>query len=89
MRIEVGMHERMRSNGSDFWLSGKGSSIDEKDYEGHGYPVPISPLPSLLEELEKDGGIGESKSGRMHGGFKFFPRVAQVGEGKESVARNF
>jgi hypothetical protein len=83
------MHDRMRSNDSDFWISGKGSSINEKEDDIHGYPVPISPLPSLREDQEMmDPEMGRSNS-RKNAGFKFFPNVDQSGEGKEVVARSF
>ena len=93
LRIEVGMHNRMRSNDSDFWVSGKGSSINEKEVEGHGYPMPISPLPTLSEglELNTESQIGRTKSGRTitNGGLKFFPDVDQNDEGKEVVPREY
>jgi hypothetical protein len=82
----------MRSNDSDFWLSGKGSSINEKEIEGHGYPMPISPLPSLREGSEMDAQMGRSNSGRSNasnGGFSFFPSVDRSGEGKEVVPREY
>jgi hypothetical protein len=57
-RIEMGMHQRMKSDeNSEFWLSGKGSVVNEKEGDGFRYPRAISPLPSLKEE----------------GGFNLFP----------------
>ena len=82
------MHERMRSNDSDFWLSGKGSSIDEKEDDGHGYPRPISPLPSLKESQEMDPEMGRSNS-KKNAGFKFFPSVDQNELGQEVVPRSY
>lgn len=84
----------MRSDDSDFWVSGKGSSINEKEVEGHGYPMPISPLPSLREgqELDTQSQMGRSNSGRSNGqnpAFKFFPNVDRNGEGKEVVPREY
>jgi hypothetical protein len=89
LRIEVGMHQRMRSDDSDFWVSGKGSSVNEKEIDGHGYPMPISPLPRLPEGQEMDAEMGRSNSGNAIGGFKFFPAADRNGEGKEVVPRNF
>ena len=89
LRIEVGMHQRMRSDDSDFWVSGKGSNVDEKEVDGHGYPMPISPLPRLPEEQEMEGGFGRSNSGRANGGFKFLPNMNRNGEGKEVMPRDF
>lgn len=89
LRIEVGMHQRMRSNDSDFWVSGKGSSINEKEVDGHGYPMPISPLPRLPEGQEMEAGMGRSNSGWSNGGFKFFPNVDRSGEVKEVMPRDF
>ncbi len=63
------MHQRMLGDDSDFWLSGKGSSISEKEVEGHGYPIPVSSLPSLSEGGEGARRDKENESG----GFKFFP----------------
>jgi hypothetical protein len=80
----------MTSNDSDFWVSGKGSSINEKEIGGHGYPMPISPLPSLPENgQEIDAGTGQPNFGRANGGFKFFPKVDRNGEGKEVMPRDF
>jgi hypothetical protein len=77
----------MRSNESDFWVNGKGSSINEKEVDGHGYPMPISPLPRLPEsQLEMDAARGGNG---VNGGFKFFPYVDRNGEGKEVMPRDF
>jgi hypothetical protein len=81
------MHQRMRSNESDFWVSGKGSSINEKEVEGHRYPMPVSPLPRLPEsQREMDAGNGRTA---VNGGFKFFPNMGRSGEGKEVMPRDF
>jgi hypothetical protein len=101
LRIELGMHARMQSNDSDseFWVSGKGSSIKEKQDEGRGYPypyphpVPISPLPSLSEvDTESQGqGQGQAISARPNGvdQLRFFPAVDRSGEGKEVVPKPY
>ena len=81
------MHQRMRSDDSDFWVSGKGSSINEKEVEGHGYPMPISPLPRLPESQQE---MDTGRSGNLpNGGFSFFPNGDRSGEGKEVVPRGF
>ena len=90
LRIEVGMHQRMTSDDSDFWVSGKGSSINEKEVEGHGYPMPISPLPRLPNNgQEMDDGTGQSHLVKANGVFKFFPNMNRNGEGKEVIPRDF
>lgn len=95
LRIELGMHARMQSNDSDseFWVSGKGSSIKEKQDEGRGYPypVPISPLPSLSEVDTESQGQGQAISARPNGmdQLRFFPNVDRSGEGKEVVPKPY
>ena len=92
LRIEVGMHQRMRSDESNFWVSGKGSSINEKEAEGHGYPMPISPLPSLSEAPEVDVEMVSPNPGRSNvpnAALMPSPNVDRSGEEKEVVPMEY
>ena len=90
LRIEVAMHQRMLSEDSEFWVSGKGNEISEKEVEEHEYSMPTSWLPSLGRGHEMSAEMAMSGLGMVTSqreALKVFLNEDRSVEGKEVSPR--